>query len=160
MTQPAPKSLRILIAHGVNLDLLGKREPHIYGSDGLAEIEALVRRYSPVLAQLSGLPDPSLHFYQSNHEGAFLDKLSEGWDGALINAGAWTHTSLALADRLVGLGLPFVEVHLSNLARREEFRHHSYAAPHAKGVCYGLGLGSYVSGLSGLYFQLAILPKS
>ncbi len=159
MTQASPKSLRILVAHGVNLDLLGRREPHIYGSEGLDDIELLLRKSSPALATLLGLAPPELSFFQSNHEGVFLDKLSEGWDGALINAGAWTHTSLALADRLAGLGLPFVEVHLSNLSKREEFRHFSYAAPHAKGVCYGFGLGSYLSGLSGLYFQLASLKK-
>ncbi len=160
MSQSVPKSLRILVAHGVNLDLLGKREPQIYGSEGLVDIEALLRKSSPSLAALVGLEPPELSFFQSNHEGVFLDKLSEAWDGALINAGAWTHTSLALADRLAGLALPFVEVHLSNLARREEFRHFSYSAPHAKGVCYGFGLGSYISGLAGLYFQLSSLKKS
>lgn len=154
-TPALSKTLRILVAHGVNLDLLGKREPHIYGCEGLADIETLLRKVSPVLAQSMGLQPPELFFFQTNHEGLFLDKLSESWDGALINAGAWTHTSLALADRLVGLGLPFAEVHLSNLAKREPFRQHSYAAPHAQGVSFGFGLGSYVSGLSGLYYRLS-----
>lgn len=158
-TKPPPKSLRILVAQGVNLDLLGIREPEIYGSDSLASIEAMLRRLAPGLAQLAGLPSPELHFFQSNHEGLFLDQLSLGWDAALINAGAWTHTSLALADRLAGLRLPFVEVHLSNLAKREAFRHHSYAAPHALGVCYGFGAVSYISALSGLLQHFARLQN-
>ncbi len=159
-TKPLPKALRILVAQGVNLDLLGSREPEIYGYDTLSTIEVMLRSKAPELAQVFGLATPQLDFFQSNHEGLFLDKLSAGWDGALINAGAWTHTSLALADRLVALKLPFVEVHLSNLARREDFRQHSYSAAHALGVCYGFGSGSYLSGLSGLLFQLAKSQKS
>lgn len=146
--------LKILIANGVNLDLLGRREPHIYGKHTLADVEARLRAVSVTLAKTFQLPTVHLHFFQSNHEGLFLDELSKGWDGALINAGAWTHTSLALADRLVALQLPFVEVHLSNLSKREEFRQHSYAAPHAAGVVYGFGVESYVAALSGLYATL------
>lgn len=149
---PRPK---ILIAQGVNLDLLGTREPHIYGQQRLQDIEAMVRQRSPDLASLFKLVDPELHFFQSNHEGLFLDQLSLGWTGALINAGAWTHTSLALADRLAALKLPFVEVHLSNLSRREDFRKQSFAAPHALGVCYGFGADSYIAALAGLYSHLA-----
>ncbi len=150
-TKPPRKTRRVLIAQGVNLDLLGTREPEIYGTDTLQSIEGLLRRQSPAMAQMFGVEEPELHFMQSNEEGGFLGFLSQGWDGALINAGAWTHTSLALADRLVALRLPFVEVHLSNLARRESFRHHSYAAPHALGVCYGFGAASYLSALCALY---------
>lgn len=146
--------LKILIANGVNLDLLGRREPHIYGKHTLADVETRLRAVSAMLTKTFQLPTVHLHFFQSNHEGLFLDELSKGWDGALINAGAWTHTSLALADRLVALQLPFVEVHLSNLSKREEFRQHSYAAPHAAGVVYGFGVESYVAALSGLYATL------
>lgn len=148
------RNLKILVANGVNLDLLGKREPEIYGQHTLADIEGRLRALSPVFAQSFQLANVSLHFFQSNHEGLFLEELSKGWDGALINAGAWTHTSLALADRLAALGLIFVEVHLSNLSKREEFRHHSFAAPHAAGVVYGFGPESYVAALSGLYSTL------
>lgn len=146
---------KILIAQGVNLDLLGTREPHIYGHQRLQDIEALIRQRSPAIANLFGLSEPELHFFQTNHEGLFLDQLSQGWAGALINAGAWTHTSLALADRLAALKLPFVEVHLSNLSRREDFRKHSFAASHALGVCYGFGADSYITALTGLYSHLA-----
>jgi 3-dehydroquinate dehydratase-2 len=149
---------RIIIAHGVNLDLLGQREPEIYGTTSLASIEADLRRLNPGLAQVFAIEAAELSFYQSNHEGQFLDKLSEGWDGAVINPGAWTHTSLALADRLAGLKLPFSEVHLSNIAKREAFRQHSYSAPHAVGVCFGFGAASYVCGLSGLYALFAKQP--
>ena len=145
------KDLKILVAHGVNLDLLGLREPQIYGKHTLADIESRLRTVSPEFAKAFQLPSVQLHFFQSNHEGLFLDELSKKWDGALINAGAWTHTSLALADRLVALALPFVEVHISNLSKREDFRQHSYAAPHAIGVCYGFGMDSYTAALSGLY---------
>jgi 3-dehydroquinate dehydratase-2 len=146
---------RILIAHGVNLDLLGKREPEIYGSTTLATLEDELRKINPALAKAFGLDMADLTFFQSNHEGLFLEKISEGWDGAVINPGAWTHTSLALADRLAALKLPFAEVHLSNLAKREPFRQHSYAAPHAVGVCFGFGSASYIAGLSGLYAWFA-----
>jgi 3-dehydroquinate dehydratase-2 len=139
------------VAQGVNLDLLGTREPEIYGTETLQTIEALVRQQSRGLAQVLGIEEPELHFRQSNDEGQYLSFLSEGWDGLLVNAGAWTHTSLALGDRLAALKVPFVEVHLSNLSRRESFRHYSYAAPHAIGVCYGFGANSYLSALCGLY---------
>ena len=99
---------KILIANGVNLDLLGVREPHLYGHQRLQDIETMIRQQSPGMAALFGLDTPELHFFQSNHEGSFLDCLSQGWSGALLNPGAWTHTSLALADRLAALQLPFV----------------------------------------------------
>ena len=150
MTSPKPTKLyKILIANGVNLDLLGKREPDIYGSSTLLDLEAFLQEQRAVLLN-AGLPRFDLSLFQSNDEGAFLSKLSEGWDGAIINAGAWTHTSLALADRLAALSLPFIEVHLSNLSRREPYRHHSYAAPHARGVVFGAGFDSYSMALYGL----------
>ncbi|MBC7660512.1 MAG: 3-dehydroquinate dehydratase [Chitinophagaceae bacterium] len=154
-----PHKFKILIAHGVNLDLLGRREPAIYGKHTLADIEVRIRTLSPMLAQTFGLDSVELTFFQSNHEGIFFDELSKAWDGAVINAGAWTHTSLALADRLVALSLPFVEVHISNLSAREEFRQHSYAARYALGVCYGFGIDSYIAGLCGLYGVLSTRQK-
>ncbi len=145
------RPLKILIAHGVNLDLLGTREPDIYGSATADDINTLLQQKLSELCQLAGETRPvELHFFQSNDEAAFLQKLSDGWQGCVINAGAWTHTSLAIADRLRGLQLPYVEVHLSNLARREPFRHRSYLAAHALGTVHGLGADSYISGLYGL----------
>lgn len=144
------KTFHILIANGPNLDLLGTREPGIYGTATLATIEQMVRDEARRLAALFKIPEPKLSFLQSNHEGIFLDALSQPWDGALINAGAWTHTSLALGDRLAALNRPFIEVHLSNLKKREPIRHHSYLAPLAAGVVFGLGVHSYTTGLYGL----------
>ena len=155
MIVQSPEPARILIANGVNLDLLGKREPEIYGVEGLAFIEDRLQEFSPKLADICGISHPSLYFFQTNKEDEFLEKISEAWSGALINAGAWTHTSLALADRLKGLDLSFVEVHLSNLARREDFRQRSFSASHALGICSGFGVDSYLSALTGLYFWIA-----
>lgn len=152
------KRQRILIANGVNLDLLGVREPEVYGHSNLAKIEQDLRVASPTLSLMAGILEPELVFFQSNNEALFLEELSRGWDGAVINPGAWTHTSLALADRLLGLKLPFVEVHLSNLAKREAFRQHSYCSAYAIGVCSGFGPVSYLTGLLGLYAHLAKSP--
>lgn len=146
----APKGKIILVANGPNLDLLGTREPGIYGTLTLADIESLLRQEAKKMAMMLAQPEPSLVFLQSNHEGVFLDELTKPWDGALINAGAWTHTSLALADRLAALNRPFIEVHLSNLKKREAFRQHSYLAPLARGVIFGLGPQSYTAGLYAL----------
>jgi 3-dehydroquinate dehydratase-2 len=142
---------QILVAHGVNLDLLGRREPDVYGRTTLAELEAELEAAAEGAARMAGLSNGcGLAFFQSNDETTFLERLGDGWDGILINPGAWTHTSLALADRLLGLGVPYVEVHLSNLAAREEFRQKSYSAAGAAGVVYGFGVDSYVVGLVGL----------
>ncbi len=150
-----PKPLQILIANGVNLDLLGRREPEIYGKQSLADLEQSLQNLTPALSKVFGINSVQLHFFQSNHEGVFLEEISKPRDAAIINAGAWTHTSLALADRLAAVSLPFVEVHLSNLSKREEFRHKSFSAPHALGVCYGFGMDSYTAALTALfaYFQ-------
>ena len=127
----------ILIINGPNLNLLGRREPDIYGSrsfvDYLKTIEAL-------------FPDVQLRYFQSNHEGELLDKIHElGFevDGIVINAGALTHTSIALADALLAVTAPAVEVHISNVHAREPFRHHSYLSANCKGVIVGLGLTGY-----------------
>lgn len=140
------KKFKILIANGVNLDLLGTREPKIYGKATLAELESDI---SGEAERLSKYFDAtiSLSFFQSNSEAELLNRLSGNWDGIVLNAGAWTHTSLALADRLKAIAIPFVEVHISNLATRESFRHKSYSAVHANGVIYGLGSDSYSAGL-------------
>jgi 3-dehydroquinate dehydratase II len=148
------KKPKLLIANGVNLDLLGTREVEIYGGNNLQSLEALIKSKVNELAKIAGFEGCDLNFFQSNDEALFLETLSKGWDGAIINPAAWTHTSLALADRLKAIDLPFVEVHISNLAQREEFRKHSHTACHAKGVVYGLGFDSYLSGLLGLLLSL------
>ena len=136
--------------HGPNLNLLGLREPEIYGSTTLAEIDELLA----VEAESLGC---SVRCLQSNHEGALLDAIHGArgrCQGILINAGAYTHTSLALRDGLAGVGLPVVEVHLSNLYKREAFRHHSYIAPIALGQISGFGANSYRLGLQALIHHL------
>lgn len=130
----------ILILNGPNLNLLGTREPEIYGRTTLADIER-------DLSELAGLHSARLSFYQSNHEGALVDRIqaaaTDSVDFIVINAGALTHTSIALRDALSGVGIPFVEVHLSNVYRREDFRRHSYLAGLAVGVIAGLGPAAY-----------------
>lgn len=131
---------RIAILNGPNLDRLGKREPEIYGSTTLADLEAQLRTHFDGQAELS--------FYQSNHEGGLVDHISSladagDIDGIVLNGGAYTHTSVALRDALLGSGLRAVEVHISNLYRREDFRHHSYTGPACVGVITGLGLEGY-----------------
>lgn len=133
-------SSHILILNGPNLNLLGTREPAIYGGHTLAQIETelsdVARRYSADLA-----------FFQSNHEGALIDRIhvarTDGTTFLIINAGAFTHTSIALRDALAAIALPFIEVHLSNVHRREEFRHRSLLADLAVGSIVGLGAAGY-----------------
>jgi len=130
----------ILILNGPNLNLLGTREPHIYGSTTLADIER-------DLTTEAGRRQANIGFFQSNHEGALVDRIqaarADGTDFIIINAGALTHTSVALRDALASVGIPFIEVHLSNVYRREAFRHHSYLADLAVGVIAGLGASGY-----------------
>ena len=131
---------RILVLNGPNLNLLGTREPAIYGSRTLAQVEAELsdhaRRHSVELG-----------FFQSNHEGALIDRIhaarTDGTTFLIVNAGAYTHTSIALRDALAAVGLPFIEVHLSNVHRREPFRHHSHLADLAVGTIVGLGAAGY-----------------
>jgi 3-dehydroquinate dehydratase-2 len=142
--------MKIAVIHGANLRLLGTREPEVYGSDTLADIN---RRLNELAVELG----VQLETYQSNHEGEILDFVAEAAprvDGFLINPGAFTHTSIALLDAFLGVQRPFVEVHLSNTARREEFRRHSYLSGAATGVVYGFGVHSYLLGLRGLVARL------
>jgi len=131
---------KIIIINGPNLNLLGKREPHIYGSQTFED-------YLVELKQI--FPDVELQYYQSNHEGSIIDKIHEVgygqavFDGLIINAGAYTHTSIAIADALSAIKTPAVEVHISNIHAREEFRHHSYLSSRCKGMICGLGMKGY-----------------
>lgn len=156
------KNCQILVANGVNLDLLGQREPQVYGRFSLEDVRQHVSEVAPTLVQLVGLTSElELEFFQSNDEGAFLTKLTESsYDGILINAGAWTHTSLALADRLKATGIPYVEVHISNTMAREEFRHKSFLSANAAGVVIGLGIHSYEAGLLGLLQKIAPIRRA
>ncbi len=142
--------LSVLVLHGPNLNLLGQREPGIYGSLTLAEINRLLEEEGKKL-QAKVFP------LQSNHEGVLLDAIHGALgqhEGILINAGAYTHTSVALRDAIAAVNLPTVEVHLSNIYRREEFRHNSYIAPVAIGQISGFGVQSYLLGLQALVHHL------
>ncbi|MCB0637677.1 MAG: type II 3-dehydroquinate dehydratase [Lewinella sp.] len=129
--------MELIIVNGPNLNLLGRREPEIYGED----------TFDDFMIHLRGLfPEVSLHYFQSNHEGALLDKLHEvgySYDGIILNAGALTHTSIALADAIVAIDTPVIEVHISNVHAREPFRHHSFLSPHCEGIIVGFGLRGY-----------------
>lgn len=150
----------ILIANGPNLDLLGKREISIYGNFSLHSIHKTLAWEAERMEKWLNI-SLQLEFFQTNIEGEMLNKLSEkNWSGIIINPAAWTHTSLALSDRLAGLSIPFIEVHLSNLSKREEFRHKSFTAPHAKGVIYGLGELSYQAALYAMSVYLLNLQKT
>ena len=135
---------RIVIINGPNLDRLGLREPEIYGDETLTDLENLLTEEAESLGV-------EVQFYQSNHEGFIIDEIGEYADaevfGMIINPGALTHTSLALRDAISGSDLPVIEVHISNIYRREEIRKHSITAPACIGVISGLGFGGYVAAL-------------
>jgi 3-dehydroquinate dehydratase II len=142
--------VRVAVVHGPNLRLLGSREPEVYGTDTLDDVNARLAG----LAKELGI---ELETFQSNHEGELLDFVEEAAkrvDGFLINPGAFTHTSIALLDAFLAVQRPFVEVHLSNLARRESFRQRSYLSGASAGVVYGFGVQSYLLGLRGLAARL------
>ncbi len=142
--------MRIAVVHGPNLRLLGRREPDVYGTVTLEEIDAR-------LVELGAELGAEVETFQSNDEGAILDFLEDAADrvgGFVVNAGALTHTSIALRDGLVGVGRPFVEVHLSNIDARERFRRHSFLTPVALGAVYGFGVESYLLGLRAMVAHL------
>lgn len=136
--------MNILIINGPNLNLLGKREPSVYGNVG----------FESYFNDLNSLyKSDNLSYFQSNSEGEIIDKLHEvgfGIDGIVINAGAYTHTSLAIADAISAISSPVIEVHISNVHQREEFRHHSFLSSVCKGVIAGFGLDSYRLGIEAL----------
>ena len=147
--------MKICVVNGPNLRLLGQREPHVYGSETLEEVNAELEGEARELGV-------SLEFFQSNHEGEILDYLEEvrsRAQGILINPAGLTHTSVSLRDALAGVGLPAVEVHLSNPAAREEFRRHSFVAPVAVGTVAGFGKRSYLFGLRGLVAHLQTIAE-
>jgi len=140
----------LLLINGPNLNLVGKREPTIYGSLTLEEIQKK-------LLILADELDVKLEFFQSNSEGEMIDCIqnsSDSIDGILINAGAYTHTSIALRDALLGVDIPYVEVHLSNIYSREEFRHKSFLSDKALGLVCGFGANSYRLALEGIVSYL------
>ncbi|MBE9067470.1 type II 3-dehydroquinate dehydratase [Leptolyngbya cf. ectocarpi LEGE 11479] len=140
----------ILVLHGPNLNMLGKREPDIYGSDTLNDVNTMLMSLAEDLGVL-------ISFYQSNHEGDLVDATQAALgkhQGILINPGAYTHTSVAIRDAIAATSLPTVEVHLSNIHEREPFRHHSYIAPIAIGQICGFGINSYALGLQALVSYL------
>ena len=150
MANNTESPLSILVLHGSNLNLLGRREPGIYGSITLSEINYLLEQEGEKLLC-------NIFALQSNHEGVLVDAIHDALgkhQGILINAGAYTHTSVALRDALAGVAIPTVEVHLSNIYQREAFRHHSFIAPIAVGQISGFGAESYRLGLQALVHHL------
>ncbi|WP_456422555.1 type II 3-dehydroquinate dehydratase [Lutibacter sp.] len=137
--------MKILIINGPNLNLLGKREPSIYGNLTFDEFfSSLKKKYA----------DVELYYFQSNIEGEIIDKLHEvgfTYDGIILNAGAYTHTSIAIGDAIKGIETPVIEVHISNVYAREKFRHISYIAPNVKGVIAGFGLQGYELALESFF---------
>lgn len=131
---------KILLINGPNLNLLGTREPEVYGKQTLSDIENAAQQQ---ITEANGL----CYCFQSNHEGALIDRIhdarNEQIDAIIINPGGFTHTSVALRDALAGVAIPFIEVHISNIHKREAFRHHSYLSDIAKGVICGLGTDGY-----------------
>ena len=129
--------MRLIIINGPNLNLLGKREPEIYGHQTFEDY------FRDLQAQF---PQMQLEYFQSNIEGELIDKIQEvgfSYDGIILNAAAYTHTSVGIGDAIKAISAPVIEVHISNTFAREEFRHHSFISPHAKGVILGFGMQSY-----------------
>jgi 3-dehydroquinate dehydratase-2 len=142
--------MKILVIHGPNLNLLGKREPQVYGTTTLEEINSLLKSQAVAL----GI---EIESFQSNSEGEIVTRIQEAmgnFDGIVINPGAYTHTSVALRDAISSTGIPVVEVHISNVYRREEFRKKSFVSGVSVGVISGFGVDSYLLGLRGLVNHL------
>ncbi|MGO2002867.1 MULTISPECIES: type II 3-dehydroquinate dehydratase [Micrococcaceae] len=150
MTDTASEPRRVLVLNGPNLNLLGTREPGIYGTATLADVEALCRDRATARGW-------EADFLQSNHEGALVDAIQAARgtsSGIVLNAGAYTHTSVAIADAISAVGLPVIEVHLSNVHAREAFRHHSFISPVAAAIIIGAGINGYgyaIDQLAGLH---------
>lgn len=129
--------MKVIIINGPNLNLIGKREPEIYGNQSFEDFFKVLKQKNT---------DIELHYFQSNIEGELIDKIQEvgfTYDGIIINAGGYTHTSVAIGDAIAAIKTPCVEVHISNIFSREEFRHHSFLSKHCKGMITGLGLEGY-----------------
>ncbi|MEM4658816.1 MAG: type II 3-dehydroquinate dehydratase [Candidatus Methanosuratincola sp.] len=142
--------MKVLVIHGPNLNLLGRREPEVYGSTTLEEINSMIAGEARAL-------DVEVEFYQSNIEGEIVGKIQEAmgrFDGIVINPAAYTHTSVAIRDAISATEIPSVEVHISNIFKREEFRHRSFISPVAIGVVTGFGVEGYLLALRGLVSYL------
>ena len=137
--------MKLLLINGPNLNLLGTREPHIYGHETLTDVESSC-------TSLAKTNNASLVSFQSNHEGAIIDRIHsgkpDGIDYIIINAGAYTHTSIGIRDALVGVGIKFIEIHITNVHARETFRHHSYLSEKAVAVICGLGTYGYTAAIN------------
>lgn len=148
----APKLVKVLVLHGPNLNLLGKREPELYGSQSLAEINEQIQKFAVQIGM-------EVEIHQSNYEGELVDLIhgaqAKGIEAILINPAAYTHTSIAIRDALAAVGIPAVEVHLSNIYRREDFRKVSYIAEVITGQISGFGPAGYLLGLSAIKYLLA-----
>ena len=143
---------KLLLINGPNLNLLGTREPEIYGSTTLADVEQLLRKQASTAGH-------TLECFQSNHEGAIVDALHDARgqvDFVVINPGAYTHTSIAIRDAFSATQLPFIEVHLSNIHARESFREHSYLSAIARGIIMGLGVNGYQLALAAAIEQIKV----
>ncbi|MDX2085883.1 MAG: type II 3-dehydroquinate dehydratase [Candidatus Melainabacteria bacterium] len=142
------KKYQVLVLNGPNLNLLGERDARLYGKETLAEVEKQLQEVA------ESLGDVDVHCRQSNHEGVLIDDIQaarHNTDGLIINAGAYTHTSIALHDTLLDYKKPIIEVHVSQVFKREAFRQHSYISPVAVGVIAGFGVNSYLLALQALY---------
>lgn len=138
--------MKILVINGVNLNMLGIREPDKYGSMTLNDLEKELFAYSFEIGA-------DIETFQSNHEGEIVEKIhsaKDNFDGIVINAGAYTHTSIAIRDAISSIDIPAIEVHITNIYKREEFRHHSYLAPVCIGQISGFGINSYKLGLKAI----------
>lgn len=143
---------KILVVNGPNLNLLGKREPEIYGATTLKDIEERIKKRAEKF-------NVQTDFFQSNHEGAIIDALQEAegkYNFIIINAGAYTHTSVAIRDALSAITVPAIEVHLSNIHKREEFRHKSLLAPVVMGQVLGFGADSYMAALTAAFMKMGV----